>query len=142
MTRSENENRPRQGRLFNPFLRDMIDRNNLMVRLADSIDWSNFEKALAPSFCEDNRRPSIPVRMREGMHYLKHMADVSDEDVPQQPLQLAFIEGLNVLRGECTFKQHDISQTATKILSFVTACSSANPNWAANNGKRYLPLIF
>jgi IS5 family transposase len=81
MTRSETGIRPEQGRLFNPFLRDMINRSHPMARLADSIDWSNFEDALAPSFCEGNGRPSIPVRMMVGMHYLKHMADVSDEDV-------------------------------------------------------------
>lgn len=81
MTRNETGNRPEQGRFFNPFLKDIIDRNHPMVRLADSIDWKNFEDALAPSFCDGNGRPSIPVRMMVGMHYLKHMADVSDGDV-------------------------------------------------------------
>jgi len=81
MTRSKKGNRPEQGRLFNPFLKDIIDLNHPMVRLADSIDWGCFEKVLAPSFCEGNGRPSIPVRMMVGMHYLKHMADVSDEEV-------------------------------------------------------------
>lgn len=81
MTRSEKAGGPEQGRLFNPFLKDMIDPRHPMVRLADSIDWGNFEEALAPSFCDGNGRPSIPVRMMVGMHYLKHMADMSDEEV-------------------------------------------------------------
>jgi IS5 family transposase len=81
MTRSEKDNRPEQGRLFNTFLKDIIDLNHPMVRLADSIDWGSFEKVLAPSFCEESGRPSIPVRMMVGMHYLKHMAGVSDEEV-------------------------------------------------------------
>ncbi len=81
MTRSEKENGPEQGRLFNPFLKDIIDRSHPMVWLADSIDWSSFEEALAPSFCEGNGCPSIPVRMMVGMRYLKYMAGVSDEDV-------------------------------------------------------------
>ena len=81
MTRSGKAGGPEQGRLFNPFLRDMIDLRHPMVRLADSIDWGSFEEVLAPSFCDGNGRPSIPVRMMVGMHYLKHMADVSDEEV-------------------------------------------------------------
>lgn len=81
MTRDEAKPGPRQGQLFNPFLKDIIDPRHPLVRLAQSIDWKRFEDALEPFFTEGNGRPSIPVRMMIGMHYLKHMADASDEEV-------------------------------------------------------------
>ena len=47
MTRSKTSE-PHQGDLFKVFLRDLVDPIHPMVRLADQVDWKQFEAALAP----------------------------------------------------------------------------------------------
>ena len=38
---------PQQGDLFTVFLRDIVDLNHPLVRLAGQVDWNQFEEALA-----------------------------------------------------------------------------------------------
>lgn len=46
-----------QRDLFRPILKDFIDMNHELVLLADTIDWSYFEKEFAPLY---ERRRAFP----------------------------------------------------------------------------------
>jgi IS5 family transposase len=70
-----------QGDLFRSRLDQMLDRDHSLFRLAEAIDWSVFEKEFAAYYCADNGRPALPIRLMVGLHYLKHLFNVSDETV-------------------------------------------------------------
>ena len=46
----------RQASLFWD-LETMLDSKHPLFKLANSVDWSLFEKSFAPLFCADNGRP-------------------------------------------------------------------------------------
>lgn len=76
-----------QSHLFKPLLRDIVSPRHAMVKLADAIDWQSFEDGLQASFCVDNGRPSCPVRLMVGLHYLKYAGGMSDEAVLDEWLE-------------------------------------------------------
>lgn len=80
MTRNKTSD-PQQADLFKVFLKDILDLSRPLVRLADQVDWPQFEEALAPAFADDQGRPSTDVRLAVGLMYLKYAFDLSDEDV-------------------------------------------------------------
>lgn len=73
--------KPVQGNLFKVMLRDIVSVKHELVLLRNAIDWDRFEKVLAPAYCADNGRPSIPVRMMVGLTFLKYMFALSDQEV-------------------------------------------------------------
>ena len=80
MTKS-NASEPVQGNLFKVMLRDIVSAKHELVLLRNAIDWDRFEKVLAPAYCADNGRPSIPVRTMVGLTFLKYMFALSDQEV-------------------------------------------------------------
>lgn len=73
--------KPVQANLFKVMLRDIVFDRHELVLLKKAINWERFEKALEPTYCEDNGRPSIPVRMMAGLTFLKYMFGLSDQEV-------------------------------------------------------------
>jgi len=76
-----------QSHLFKPLLRDIVSPRHAMVKLADAIDWQSFEDGLEDCFCADNGRPSCPVRLMVGLHYLKYASGMSDGAVLDEWLE-------------------------------------------------------
>lgn len=70
----------RQASLFWD-LETMLDSKHPLFKLANEVDWSLFEKSFAPLFCADNGRPPKPIRLMAGLLILKHLRNVSDEQV-------------------------------------------------------------
>lgn len=62
-------------------LETMLDPKNPLFKLANMVDWSCFEKAFAPLYCADNGRTPKPIRLMAGLLMLKHLRNVSDEQV-------------------------------------------------------------
>jgi len=58
-----------------------IDPNHPLKRLADSIDWSYFEKELSSHYKEGCGYPPKPIRLMIGMLMLEYMHKQSDEQV-------------------------------------------------------------
>lgn len=52
-----------QRDLFRPMLRDFINPHHELVLLADTMEWSYFEKEFEPYYCLHNGRPSTPIRL-------------------------------------------------------------------------------
>jgi transposase, IS5 family len=70
-----------QGELFRIELVHRIDLDHPLARLAQAVDWARFDAAFEPLYEEGNGRPAIPTRLMVGLHYLKHVLQLSDEQV-------------------------------------------------------------
>lgn len=81
----------RQASLFWD-LETMLDPKHSLFKLANMINWSCFEEAFAPLFCADNGRPPKPIRLMVGLLMLKHLRNVSDEQVVVQFTENAYYQ--------------------------------------------------
>ena len=81
----------RQASLFWDLV-TMLDPKRPLFKLANQFNWSCFEEAFAPLFCADNGRPPKPVRLMVGLLMLKHLRNVSDEQVVEQFRENAYYQ--------------------------------------------------
>lgn len=81
----------RQATLFWD-LETMLDSKHPLFNLANMVDWSFFEKSFSPLFCADNGRPPKPIRLMVGLLMLKHLRNVSDEQVVVQFTENAYYQ--------------------------------------------------
>lgn len=65
-------------------LSELLDNQHGLYRLADIINWDWLIEHYGPYYCENNGRPSIPIRVIVGLHYLKYLEDESDESVVEK----------------------------------------------------------
>jgi len=74
--------RPPSGKsdLFRERLEAIIDLGHPLVRLAGLVPWSRFEDSFG-RFYRPLGPPAKPTRLMVGLHYLKHVHDLSDEEV-------------------------------------------------------------
>jgi len=56
-----------------------LDMDHELVRLAATIPWDQLAEEFGPLYCADNGRPAVPIRLMAGLHYLKHLKGISDE---------------------------------------------------------------
>jgi IS5 family transposase len=70
-----------QNLLFSARLDRILDHNHPLFKLANVIDWSEFEQAFGKLYDPGQGRPAKPIRLMVGLHYLKHVYDLSDQDV-------------------------------------------------------------
>jgi len=70
-----------QNLLFTASLEQILDHNHSLFKLANAIDWSEFEEAFGKLYDQEQGRPAKPTRLMVGLHYIKHAYDLSDEDV-------------------------------------------------------------
>jgi len=71
-----------QRDLFRPFLEDFIDMHHELVLLAQTIDWSYFEKEFS-SYYSDKGAPSVPIRLMIGCLLLKQLYNLGDDRIPE-----------------------------------------------------------
>ncbi len=72
-----------QKNLFYGSLMDMLDSNDPLVVLANTIKWSKFENEFAKYYFKDGR-PAKPIRLMVGLLLLKQLENLSDENVVLQ----------------------------------------------------------
>src|SRR6185436_9759041 len=70
-----------QGELYQTRLSTLLDQRHPLYGLAAAIDWEFFEREFGSLYVEQKGRPGLPMRLLVGLHYLKHLYDVSDERV-------------------------------------------------------------
>ncbi|ATE59098.1 IS5 family transposase [Thauera sinica] len=70
---------PQTGELFRQPLAELINGRHPLVKLAELIDWSVFEREWAPLFPSGRGRPATPPRLVAGLLYLQHTFACSDE---------------------------------------------------------------
>ena len=69
----------RDADLFRERLDSIIDMGHSLVRLAGLVPWPEFDEAFGKHY-KPLGRPAKPTRLMVGLHYLKHMHDLSDEE--------------------------------------------------------------
>lgn len=65
--------------LFRERLDALIDLGHPLARLACIVPWSSFDEAFGKFFKPVGRKAK-PTRLMVGLHYLKHVHDLSDEE--------------------------------------------------------------
>lgn len=77
---SKNSSQPSPSPGATP-LADLLNNQHPLCQLADAIEWESFETEFGKFYSEDMGRPALPIRLLVGLHYLKHLYNVSDEIV-------------------------------------------------------------
>lgn len=62
-------------------LADLLNNQHPLFQLAQAIEWQSFETEFGKLYSEGKGRPALPIRLLVGLHYLKHLYNVSDEVV-------------------------------------------------------------
>lgn len=70
-----------QGELYQTRLRWLLDQHHPLYQLAAALDWEFFTQEFGALYVSQKGRPGLPMRLLVGLHYLKHLYDVSDERV-------------------------------------------------------------
>ena len=73
----------RSGDLFKERLDAIIDMNHSLVRLSGLVPWDGFDVDFGKHY-RPLGRPAKPTRLMAGLHYLKHMHDLSDEETVER----------------------------------------------------------
>jgi len=73
--------KPENGELFRSSLEAILDPGHELIRLGALIDWERFDDAFGPYYHERKGRRGLPTRLMAGLHLLKHMKGLSDEEV-------------------------------------------------------------
>ena len=97
MKSSQHERDNPQIELFKVELWRIVDASHEMVKLADIIDWENFEGTFVQMW-QPQGRPSIDTRVMVSLHYLKYTYDLSDEEVVESWLQNPYWQYLSGMR--------------------------------------------
>jgi IS5 family transposase len=87
--------------LFRHQLSNLLDQRHELLRLATLIDWSRFEREYGALYAEQGR-PGLSTRLMVGLHLLKHVKALSDEQVCAQWIENPYFQAFC---GE-TYFQH------------------------------------
>ena len=81
------QDQPTAFQLFQSLLENQINLDHPLCHLADAIQWSRFDEAYAPFYCDTNGAPGLPTRLMVGLHYLKYTFNLSDEELVMRWLE-------------------------------------------------------
>ena len=73
-------------------LETMLDIHHMLYRLANLIDWQMFEDSFSPLFSDEAGRCAKPIRLMVGLLMLKHLRNVSDEQIVDQFRENAYYQ--------------------------------------------------
>jgi len=95
---------PSPFELFQAHFQQTLNLDHPLCQLADRIDWSRFDYALANCYSEDMGRPGLATRLMVGLHYLKHAFDESDESLLERWVENPYWQyfcGFDYFQHEC-----------------------------------------
>lgn len=67
--------------LFRSSLEAILDPDHELIRLAGLIDWERFDDAFGAYYHDRKGRRGLQTRLMAGLHLLKHMKGLSDEEL-------------------------------------------------------------
>ena len=120
MKSKQHEREDPQMELFKVELMRIVNTSHEMVKLADTIDWANFDRRFARMW-QDKGRPAIDTRVMVSLHYLKYSYDLSDEQVVESWLQNPYWQ---YLIGMCYF-QHSRAFDPSSMSRWRKRCGKA-----------------
>jgi len=103
-----------QLEIFKVPLKHFIKENHELVLLSKKINWEQLESELGIYYCDDNGRPSIPIRTIAGIVLLRRMFDESDESILDRWVENPYWQ---YFCGEIYF-QHDPPFDRTELIKF------------------------
>jgi len=62
-------------------LDDILDKSHGLYQLANRLNWDYLVENFGPYYSTSHGRPSVPVRVIVGLHYIKYLENESDESV-------------------------------------------------------------
>ena len=68
-------------------LKQIINLKHPLCALSERIDWLKFERELSKKYNNDEGRPAKPIRLMCSLLILKHLYDLSDEELIEQWIQ-------------------------------------------------------
>jgi IS5 family transposase len=103
-----------QLEMFKTPIKHFITEKHELVLLAQKIPWDDLESELSVYYCEDNGRPSVPIRTVAGILILKRMFNESDESVLDRWVENPYWQ---YVCGEVYF-QHELPFDRTELIKF------------------------
>jgi len=97
--------------LFRAQFDQLLDHSHPLFILANKIDWSRFETALADCYCPDLGAPAKSIRLLVGLHYLKHAFNESDESLLDRWVENPYWQHF----CGCTTMQHELPLHSTSL---------------------------
>lgn len=73
-----------QNDLFRQRLSEMLDHKKPLFKLANEINWDDFEKDFSKYYCLTFGAPSKPIRLMVSLLILKQLFDLSDEEIVEK----------------------------------------------------------
>jgi IS5 family transposase len=70
-----------QNDLFRARLDQIVDMGHPLARLAATIDWGFLEERFGAVYSDKPGQPPLPTRLMAGLSILKHMHNLSDEEL-------------------------------------------------------------
>ena len=77
--------------IFSSF-HDNLDQRHPLYILSHKINWQCFDDAFSELYSKDKGRPAKPIRMMVGLLLLKHLRNISGEDVVFQWSENAYYQ--------------------------------------------------
>lgn len=99
--------------LFRMRLENIIDMRHPLVRLAAEIDWDHLDESFAPLYAEEGR-PGVPTRFMAGLHILKHVHGLADEEVCERWVENPYYQHFT---GEEYF-QHELPHDRSNMTNW------------------------
>ena len=111
--------RPRERRdsgqndLFRARLDQIVDTDHLLAKLGRAIDWGFLEGRFGAVYSDKAGHPPLPTRLMAGLSILKHMHDLSDEDLCARWVENPYYQlfcGEEFFRHKLTFDRSSLTR--------------------------------
>src|SRR5271157_4547790 len=125
--------RPRERRdsgqndLFRARLDQIVDLDHPLAKLGRAIDWRFLEGRFGAVYSDKAGHPPLPTRLMAGLSILKHMHDLSDEDLCAHWVENPYYQlfcGEEFFQHKLTFDRSSLIQAS---LSVATRTGAAKP---------------
>jgi hypothetical protein len=115
-----------QNDFFKARLDQIIDLNHALVKLGRAIDWRFLEERFGAVYSDKVGHPPLPTRLMAGLSILKHMHDLSDEDLCARWVENPYYQ---LFCGE-EFFQHKLTFDRSSLTRWRQRMGGAAPGGA------------
>jgi transposase, IS5 family len=70
-----------QNELFRGRLDQIVDMGHPLAKLGKTIDWRFLDERFRAAYSDKASHPPLPTRLMAGLSILKHMHDLSDDEL-------------------------------------------------------------
>jgi IS5 family transposase len=76
---------PTHNSMTEILLDNILDKKHGLYQLANRLNWDYLIEHFGPYYSSSHGRPSVPIRVIAGLHYIKYLENESDESVIPVP---------------------------------------------------------